>query len=179
MNPAFEYCIKCLLEHEGGFVDHPDDRGGPTNYGITINSFSQYIKHKATVQELKNLNLAQVYGFYKSEFWDAMHLDDIGDLRLQMVLFDQAVNRGIGPAVKNMNLVVTGTTDSTLDYNQINKVDPLLTSIKYICVAQNSYVSIVKKNQSQLVFLSGWIARTHQLLERVVSLEQMVDQEIQ
>lgn len=32
---TFEHIIDGIIEREGGFVDHPDDRGGPTMYGIT------------------------------------------------------------------------------------------------------------------------------------------------
>lgn len=32
----FERVIDGLIAREKGYVDHPDDRGGPTNYGITL-----------------------------------------------------------------------------------------------------------------------------------------------
>lgn len=32
----FEPIIEEILRVEGGYVDHPDDRGGPTNFGITL-----------------------------------------------------------------------------------------------------------------------------------------------
>lgn len=32
----FEPIIDAILRAEQGYVDHPDDRGGPTNHGITL-----------------------------------------------------------------------------------------------------------------------------------------------
>ena len=32
----FDIAVTSLLEEEGGFVDHPDDPGGPTNFGISL-----------------------------------------------------------------------------------------------------------------------------------------------
>ena len=32
---GFEEWVEMVLEHEGGYVDDPNDRGGQTNMGIT------------------------------------------------------------------------------------------------------------------------------------------------
>ncbi len=32
----FEPIIDAILRAEQGYVDHPNDRGGPTNHGITL-----------------------------------------------------------------------------------------------------------------------------------------------
>jgi|GEM_PF-4548155 len=34
--------IDRLIDREGGFVDHPADRGGPTKYGITLRTLSKW-----------------------------------------------------------------------------------------------------------------------------------------
>ena len=31
----FEKIVKEVIEHEGGYVNDPDDRGGETKYGIS------------------------------------------------------------------------------------------------------------------------------------------------
>ena len=35
MNKDFENCISVILANEGGYVWHPSDPGGETNFGIT------------------------------------------------------------------------------------------------------------------------------------------------
>lgn len=32
----FEDFVKVILKHEGGYVDHPNDPGGATKYGISL-----------------------------------------------------------------------------------------------------------------------------------------------
>lgn len=147
--------------------------------GVTINSLSQYLKRKVTKEEIRDLTTDLAKRFYHYEFWEPMKLDEINDLRIQLVLFDQAVNRGIGPAIKDMNKAITGQPDAILDRNKMNRVDPLLTVVRYLCNAQDSYLAIVLKNPTQIVFLKGWLARTHELLNLVVSLEEMTDLGIQ
>ena len=39
--------IRAIIEREGGWVDDPDDSGGPTNYGITLAMWQEYTVHPA------------------------------------------------------------------------------------------------------------------------------------
>jgi len=36
MDTAFDTAFERLIGHEGGYVNHPDDPGGETNWGITL-----------------------------------------------------------------------------------------------------------------------------------------------
>ena len=36
ITPRLQTLIAELIQREGGYVDDPDDRGGPTKYGITL-----------------------------------------------------------------------------------------------------------------------------------------------
>lgn len=40
----FDECLKFILAREGGYVDRSEDRGGPTNKGITQVVYSAYLQ---------------------------------------------------------------------------------------------------------------------------------------
>jgi lysozyme family protein len=40
----FDTCLPIILKSEGGFVDDPDDPGGATNLGITLEILSGWNK---------------------------------------------------------------------------------------------------------------------------------------
>ena len=43
MRNNFDQCMKWVLHHEGGYVDHPKDPGGETNLGVTRAVYEQYV----------------------------------------------------------------------------------------------------------------------------------------
>ena len=44
MENNFVKCLELVLEHEGGFVDHPKDPGGATNKGVTLKTYKEFLK---------------------------------------------------------------------------------------------------------------------------------------
>ena len=47
MKENFGHCLRMLLKHEGGFVNHPKDPGGMTNLGVTRLSMTSGLDGKA------------------------------------------------------------------------------------------------------------------------------------
>lgn len=41
-----ELIVPKILKWEGGYVNHPFDKGGPTNKGITIETYESYCRKK-------------------------------------------------------------------------------------------------------------------------------------
>ena len=65
MNKNFDKCMSMLLEHEGGYVNHPDDPGGMTNMGITKRTFDEYHGTDIDEEGMRQLTTADVEPIYK------------------------------------------------------------------------------------------------------------------
>jgi len=50
---SYDAALARLLQHEGGYTNHPDDPGGPTNFGITIADYRRYAKPDATAADVR------------------------------------------------------------------------------------------------------------------------------
>ena len=87
----FEGLIDRVLSHEGGYVNHPNDPGGETKYGISKRSYPHI--------DIPTLMRAQAVEIYRRDFWQRVSGDQLpGALAFQAL--DAAVNHGIGTAVR-------------------------------------------------------------------------------
>jgi len=57
---TFNEIIEVILEHEGGYVDDPHDRGGETKYGITKRFYPNV--------DIKNLRNEQAKIIYHQDY---------------------------------------------------------------------------------------------------------------
>jgi lysozyme family protein len=136
----FEKAISFVLKSEGGYVNHPDDPGGETNYGIAKRSHPKV--------DIKNLTVDGAKGIYLSEYWIPSGAGNLSNA-LALVHFDTAVNCGVGKA------------KAILDASKGDARDYLLLRIKY-------YSEIVAVKPKQVIFLYGWINRCINLYKELV-----------
>ena len=54
---SFNEIIEKVLEHEGGYVDDPADKGGTTNFGVIQRTYQNYIDKQCS--ELIRVELNQ------------------------------------------------------------------------------------------------------------------------
>lgn len=120
----FEFCIKIVLEKEGGYVNDPDDKGGETKFGISKRAFPNL--------DIANLTIEQAKAIYKKHYWDAINAESIKE-ELRLTAFDMAVNAGISTAkmiLKMANNLSEYTAKRIDHYKYLTKVRPK--SIKYL-----------------------------------------------
>lgn len=176
--------LKLAIEHvlaaEGGYVNHPDDRGGPTNFGITISTLSQWRKRSVTASDVKNLTKEEACAIYKLNYWDAMNLDLVTSHPIAICLFDQGVNRGPASATIQAQKVLNSEFGANLKVD--GKLGPMTAAAinkalwrtfirEYLQRSEMAYIELALMRSSQMKFLKGWINRIHRLQDLVITGE--------
>ncbi|HHB82048.1 MAG TPA: hypothetical protein ENK61_01120 [Devosia sp.] len=113
----FDYCLTQVLRHEGGYVDHPRDPGGATNFGITRKTLAGW-RHinpwfKLKKSEVRTLKKPEVAAIYRALYWDRCRGALLAN-GLDHALFDYAVNSGPSRAIRHLQGLVGAKTDGVL-----------------------------------------------------------------
>lgn len=161
----FEDGWKHIGLREGGFVNNKKDRGGATNWGITIGTYSRFLGRPASVAEVKAMPRETAKAIYLAYYWNPIALSRIDSNGVAIAFFDQAVNRGLGYAKVVQRLVKVNPDGHVGDKTiaAINANDPIKLIDRMADEAAAKYRSIVKKSPSQKIFLKGWLNRAEHL----------------
>ena len=149
MNDAIEALITRVIEREGGYVNHPNDRGGPTKYGITQATLARHRGTAVTEFQVSSMSEAEAREIYRAEYFRG--LERVNDPALLEFLFDYAVNSGPGRAVKCLMTVLGGRKLA-----EINDQAALLWPA--LCERFDFFMRILS-DASQAVFANGWANR--------------------
>jgi lysozyme family protein len=106
----FEACLSVILASEGGFVDDPHDPGGATNLGITLATLSSWLGRTASIADVEALTPAAAGPIYQARYWNPSHACDCPG-GVDLMVFDEAVNQGVGRAVASLQAALGVTAD--------------------------------------------------------------------
>jgi surface antigen len=158
-NVNFRTSMDFVARWEGGFVNHPNDLGGPTNKGITQATYNAYRRDKGEpTRSVQFISQAEVDDIYFTRYWLASGSQALSP-QLALVHFDTAVNMGVGAATALLNQArqAGGNNDRAV-------VD------QYLQLRENRYRAIANNNPTQRVFLQGWLNRNNSLRQEVDKL---------
>jgi lysozyme family protein len=110
---SYDAALARVLAHEGGYTDHPDDPGGPTNFGITIADYRRYVMPDATAADVRAMRLDDAKAIYRGKYWAAVRGDDL-PAGLDYAVFDYAVNSGVVRAAKALQRLVGAAADGRI-----------------------------------------------------------------
>lgn len=158
--------INEVLKREGGFINHPLDKGGATNWGITQAVYEKFKGRKVSLDEMRSMPKSEAISIYKSEYWDKIQGDKISFYPVAYAIFDQAVNRGVGSAVRQAQKVVGIAQDGVMGPVTLQAINSKTDSNflnNFIPLSEQFYKDLVLKNPSQSVFLKGWLNRVNEI----------------
>lgn len=185
MARSLEEMIDDVLRREGGFVDHPADRGGPTKYGITQATLSAHLGRTATVAEVRRLTRDVARGIYRRDYFAAPRIDQLPE-RVQPLLFDSAVNHGPSRAIRFLQRVCNDAGFGTIVEDgavgpatraAAAAADRAMQDWLTAAVAEERrlfYHQIVEADPGQRVFLAGWLNRLAEFEVPIERLERRV-----
>jgi len=167
--------IDDLISREGGYVNHPDDKGGPTKFGITAATLGSYLGtvSPASADQVAHLSREQAKEIYWNQYIQAPGFNEIGDLGLQEVLIDPAVHSGPRTAIRWLQKALDLETDGVIGLitlAAIARSNPRNLSVQILLQRLEYIGEIISNNQRQAVFASGWIRRISELVGKRLSL---------
>jgi lysozyme family protein len=154
----FDLLLGRVLVHEGGFVDHPKDPGGATNFGVTQNVYDAHRRNnKLAVRPVFAIKFDEVKAIYKLMYWDVIRGEQLPK-GVDYAVLDLAINSGVNRAIRYLQLACGLKDDGIIGprtLEQANKLDPELLVAK-IMQRRKSFLTQLRTFPT---FGKGWLAR--------------------
>jgi lysozyme family protein len=151
-----------IIEREGGFVDHPDDRGGPTNFGVTMKALSAWRGYEVSRADIANLSRKEALGLLTHRYVLMPGIYALGFRGVVRCVADMSVHHGPTRAIKMLQRAVAVQEDGIMGPTTRGAADNMRADllvdrlVKIRCIR---FVRIVEHTPSQIAFLEGWISR--------------------
>lgn len=97
LDVAFYY----LLGDEGRkYTNDPNDKGGPTRYGITKKTYEEFFGKLVDDSEIEDMTEDVAKKIYATNYWHKLGCDRLLSLPIAIALFDTGVLYGVNRAAK-------------------------------------------------------------------------------
>jgi lysozyme family protein len=152
----FRTALQKTLIHEGGYVNNPHDRGGPTKYGITQADMPE--------RNIADITTDDAAGYYLDRYWKPLY-SQIVDQLVAEKLFDMGVLFGVKTAVKllqfTMQHKINVVSDGVFGEETLADINGETADVlaRYRTTLIQHVVNIVNVNPGDNVFIHGWINR--------------------
>ena len=169
--------IDDVIGREGGYSNHPADRGGATRWGIT----EAVARAHGYRGDMRTFPREEAVTLYKRIYWARPGFDRIGELAPDVAaeLFDTGVNMGPGVAVSFLHRALNALNRGASDYADIAPGvridDPTVAALmtflrkraphgeavlmKALEALQGErYLDLAERRPANEAFLYGWLA---------------------
>jgi peptidoglycan L-alanyl-D-glutamate endopeptidase CwlK len=159
---------------EGGYSNHPSDRGGPTNMGITLATLRNWRQDDSlTADDVKRLSLDEARRIFKARYYDVVRGDDL-PLPVAAAVYNAAVLHGTGRSAEFLqnSLVNCG---AQVDVDRIIGPDTLgavgTVEVQQLCRAfLDTEDAYFRRLPEFPVFGKGWLNRLNDMRSFIATL---------
>lgn len=162
----FEAFFDLLIASEGGFVDHPDDPGGATRWGVT----ERVARSNGYTGRMQDFPIEQARAIYFKAYFQAASADKM-PAPIAFNVFDAAVNHGVGLAIRLAQKALGVADDGKVGAQTIaaaQAIDPWRFLAKFNAQRADLYNDLRHFN----TFGRGW---TQRLVENTDHTEKLID----
>lgn len=160
MQSNLDAAIRLILRSEGGFADQTSlgDRGGPTNYGVTLRTLVAY-RGGATVGDLLKLTPEVAHAIYAAQYAAPIQFDRLPP-GLDYCVLDCSVNSGPARAVRLLQGVLGCKQDGIVGMHTLAALNarPVRALIVAYCDARLAFMRSLRNWRS---FGAGWTNRVN------------------
>lgn len=173
----FVRALSFTFGSEGGISDHPADRGGLTNMGVTAGTLNRaYIQKVVSHNDVRRLTRAEAAKIYEEFYWKPSSACEM-PWPLCALHFDAAVNHGLGGSAKLLQRTLSKmrSVPLTIDGDIGSKTKRVLYAamvdmeanaqyrrtfcMTYLDFREQLFKAIIRNRPSQKVFRDGWMNR--------------------
>ena len=166
-----------LIEREGGYVNHPADKGGPTCFGIT----EAVARAHGYAGAMRSLPREEAAAIYRRLYWLRPRYDQVAKRapRIAAELFDTGVNMGPAVATTFLQRALTALNRNGKDYGDLTpdgRIGPVTIAALDGLAARGQrggetvllralealqgerYLRLAERRPANEAFLYGWLA---------------------
>jgi lysozyme family protein len=160
-----------------GFVNHPDDRGKATNWGVTAARLGQArgLARPATVEEVRALSREEAIAILLEHYVVRVRFEAIENWRLRFAVVDYGINSGEVHAARVLQRVLGVRSDGVIGpvtlaaVNGLDREGARRVGARHVADRVRLVGQLVTRRPNQFKFGEGWCNRIATVIETVTA----------
>ena len=159
----FASALLKVLVHEGSWSNHSKDPGGATMKGVTQRVYDEWRRGRGMkAASVRYISQSELEAIYRERYWNLFRGDDMPD-GVNYVVFDGAVNSGVGQSVKWLQRALApaykGTVDGIAGPGTIQAIATFNNNAALIDRICDQRMAFLKSLKTWGTFGKGWARR--------------------
>ncbi len=167
----FDEIMEIVFKWEGGYVDHSQDPGGATNYGVTHKVLAKWRGvASVTKKEVRDLTKAEARDIFKAKYFDTIKGEHL-PRPIDLIMMDGAVNHGTGTMIRFLEEACSLSHNGRLSVSEAKEVAELSSKelVKVaVALAEARKARYLGHPKAQF-FIKGWRNRLNDVMATAMS----------